>query len=154
MVHEILMPRECRQRIGDKSGVHRPKKVDPRLVALERHVAKRIRQRRRQIGLTQMQLAELMGVTYQMVHRYERGICRIFAGHLHALAGALDTDVTYFFEHVKSGPIKTIQQDYHRRLDELLDNVLSIAEPRYQQAVYVVAKAMTAGAAADEENKN
>ena len=133
------------------SGAPRSKQVDPRLLALDRHVAQRIRRRRQEIGLSQLQLAERIGVTYQMVHRYEQGTCRIFAGHLHAVAVALGTDVAYFFEYVESGPIKTAQQDYHRRLDELMVNVLRIAKPQYQQAVCVLVKAMAGRPAINEK---
>jgi transcriptional regulator with XRE-family HTH domain len=42
--------------------------------AIDNHVGGRIRERRIMLGLTQQQLAEMIGVTYQQAHKYERGI--------------------------------------------------------------------------------
>src|SRR5260221_2257574 len=47
---------------------------------IDRHVGARIRERRVMLGLTPQQLAELIGVTYQQAHKYERGINRGSAG--------------------------------------------------------------------------
>ena len=46
----------------------------------DRHVGVRIRERRIMLGLSQQQMADLIGVTYQQAHKYERGINRISAG--------------------------------------------------------------------------
>jgi transcriptional regulator with XRE-family HTH domain len=43
-------------------------------VAIDDNVGRRIRERRIMLGLTQKQLAETIGVTYQQAHKYERGI--------------------------------------------------------------------------------
>src|SRR6516165_8858642 len=48
--------------------------------AIDDHVGARIRERRIMLGLTQQQLAEMIGVTYQQAHKYERGINRVSAG--------------------------------------------------------------------------
>jgi len=61
-------------------------------------IGARIRERRMMLGLTQPQLSELIGVTYQQFHRYERGRNGISAGRLYAIARRLDTPVEYFFE--------------------------------------------------------
>jgi DNA-binding XRE family transcriptional regulator len=68
--------------------------------AVDRHVGAKVRERRVMLGLTQQQMAELLGVSYQQTHKYERGINRITAGLLHAVARALDVEVGYFFEGV------------------------------------------------------
>ena len=49
---------------------------------IDRHVGARMRERRIMLGLTQQQMAELIGVTYQQAHKYEKGINRIAAGRL------------------------------------------------------------------------
>jgi transcriptional regulator with XRE-family HTH domain len=61
-------------------------------------VGARIRERRIMLGLTQQQLADLIGVTYQQAHKYEKGINRIAAGRLSGIAHALGVEVGYFFE--------------------------------------------------------
>src|SRR6266404_6267927 len=47
--------------------------------AIDDHFGGRIRERRIMLGLTQQQLAEMIGVTYQQAHKYERGINRVSA---------------------------------------------------------------------------
>jgi transcriptional regulator with XRE-family HTH domain len=61
------------------AGRSRPQDVD-------RYVGARMRERRIMLGLTQQQMAELIGVTYQQAHKYEKGINRVAAGRLHSIA--------------------------------------------------------------------
>ncbi|HLY58110.1 MAG TPA: helix-turn-helix transcriptional regulator, partial [Stellaceae bacterium] len=56
------------------------RKATSRTQDIDRHVGARIRERRIMLGLTQQQLADLIGVTYQQAHKYERGINRVSAG--------------------------------------------------------------------------
>jgi len=65
--------------------------------SFDRRVASRIRERRLRVGMTQQQLAELIGVAFQQAHKYERGISRVTAGRLYYIAGALQAKVSYFF---------------------------------------------------------
>ena len=60
---------------------------------IDRHVGARMRERRIMLGLTQQQIAELIGVTYQQAHKYEKGINRVAAGRLYHIAQALGVDV-------------------------------------------------------------
>jgi Helix-turn-helix len=50
------------------------------------------------LGLTQQQLADLMGVTVRQACKYETGRSRVASGRLYQLAQALNVDVSYFFE--------------------------------------------------------
>ena len=74
-----------------------------RALDVDRYVSLRIRQRRIMLGLTQQQMAELIGVTYQQAHKYETGINRISAGRLYQIARALGVAISYFFEDVDPG---------------------------------------------------
>ncbi len=56
-----------------------------------------IRDLRKARGLTQMQLAELIGVSYQQVQKYEKGVDNITVDRLRQIAKALGTPVTVFF---------------------------------------------------------
>ena len=69
-------------------------------VAIDDHVGGRIRERRIMLGLTQQQLAEMIGVTYQQAHKYERGINRVSAGRLFEIARALSAQISYFYEGI------------------------------------------------------
>lgn len=72
-------------------------------LAVDRYVSMRVRQRRIMLGLSQLQIAEPIGVTCQQIQKYEAGISRISAGRLYQIAQALDVKVEYFFEDVKPG---------------------------------------------------
>jgi DNA-binding transcriptional regulator YiaG len=54
--------------------------------AIDRHVASRVRLRRREVGLSQETVADALGVTFQQFQKYERTINRISAGALYRLA--------------------------------------------------------------------
>ncbi|MES1199913.1 MAG: helix-turn-helix transcriptional regulator [Pseudomonadota bacterium] len=62
--------------------------------ALDRQIGARIRARRTQIGVSQERLAEIIGVTFQQVQKYERGINRVSASTLFHIARALDMQIT------------------------------------------------------------
>jgi transcriptional regulator with XRE-family HTH domain len=70
--------------------------MDP-VKAVDRQVAARIRERRLEVGMTQQQLAQLIGVAFQQAHKYEHGISRVTAGRLYFIATALRAPVSYFF---------------------------------------------------------
>jgi transcriptional regulator with XRE-family HTH domain len=72
--------------------------------SIDRRVASRIRARRLRVGMTQQQLAELIGVAFQQAHKYERGISRVTAGRLYYIAAALQTPVSYFFATEEDTP--------------------------------------------------
>ncbi|MFD1158792.1 helix-turn-helix domain-containing protein [Roseovarius aestuarii] len=61
-------------------------------------VGKRIRHRRKQLGITQMALANDVGVRFQQVQKYETGSNRVSASRLWELSRALDVHISYFFE--------------------------------------------------------
>ena len=109
----------------------------------DRHVGARIRERRIMLGLSQQQMADLIGVTYQQAHKYERGINRISAGRLHEIAQVLGVPVGYFFEGLESqrGPDLTARQ---RMCLELARNFSSISNERHQEALSQLARALVA----------
>ena len=61
-------------------------------------VGKRLRQRRRLLGLTQQQLASEVNIRFQQIQKYESGANRISASRLWAIANALEVPVAYFFD--------------------------------------------------------
>jgi transcriptional regulator with XRE-family HTH domain len=68
--------------------------------AIDKKLGQRLRARRLEIGMSQERLAELLGVTFQQVQKYEKGINRIAAGRLFDIAAALDMPVARFFENL------------------------------------------------------
>ncbi len=65
---------------------------------LDLYVGKRVRWRRRLLGLSQTELAELIGVRYQQIQKYEAAVNRLSAARLWRLARALGVEVQYFYE--------------------------------------------------------
>ena len=62
------------------------------------HVGSRVRLRRTLMGLSQEKLGDAIGLTFQQVQKYERGMNRISASKLHHLSNILDVPVSYFFD--------------------------------------------------------
>jgi transcriptional regulator with XRE-family HTH domain len=71
--------------------------------AIDRKLGQRVRSRRLEIGMSQERLAELLGVTFQQVQKYEKGVNRIAASRLHDIAAALEMPVARFFEGLAGG---------------------------------------------------
>ena len=65
---------------------------------IDDHVGRQIRKRRNLLGLTQEQLADALGISYQQVQKYETAANRVSAGRLYEIAAKLDSDIGFFFE--------------------------------------------------------
>jgi transcriptional regulator with XRE-family HTH domain len=65
---------------------------------IDTHLGKRLRRRRRLLGLTQQQLAGTVGVRFQQIQKYECGANRISAARLWQLSEALEVPVGYFYD--------------------------------------------------------
>lgn len=76
------------------------------------HVGKRIRQRRWLVGMTQQKLAEAVGIKFQQIQKYETGANRVSASRLWDIADALEVDVAFFFEGLKSDEEVAEQQKH------------------------------------------
>ena len=70
------------------------------------HVGQRIRQRRWLTGMTQQKLAELVGIKFQQIQKYETGANRVSASRLWDIADALNIDVAHFFEGLEAEKTK------------------------------------------------
>jgi transcriptional regulator with XRE-family HTH domain len=64
------------------------------------HVGKRLRRRRRLLGLTQQELASHVGVRFQQIQKYECGANRMTSSRLFDLSRALNVAVQYFFDGI------------------------------------------------------
>lgn len=75
---------------------------------IDTHVGTRVRLRRLELGITQQELARHIGVTFQQVQKYERGVNRISASKLFAVSRLFNVDVQFFFEGM--GAVEEFQQ--------------------------------------------
>ncbi|HEY3617340.1 MAG TPA: helix-turn-helix transcriptional regulator [Candidatus Sulfotelmatobacter sp.] len=119
----------------------KPKRGRSTATAIDDHVGGRIRERRIMLGLTQQQLAEMIGVSYQQAHKYERGVNRVSAGRLFEIARALNAPITYFHEGIgEEGPP---QITLHQRMQlEIARNFSEIRNEKHQEAVSQLARAL------------
>ena len=109
---------------------------------VDRYVGARMRERRIMLGLTQQQMAELIGVTYQQAHKYEKGINRIAGGRLYQIAQALGVEVSYFYDGIggRSDNFKPTPQQ--RLLLELARNFSALPSRRHQEAICGLVRAL------------
>jgi transcriptional regulator with XRE-family HTH domain len=70
---------------------HRPSPIDV-------HVGGRVRLRRTLLGMSQEKLGDALGLTFQQVQKYERGVNRIGASRLFDLSRVLDVPIGFFFD--------------------------------------------------------
>ena len=73
---------------------------DSRTAYVDAHVGGRLRERRILLGLSQTRLGESLGLSFQQIQKYERGIDRISVGRLVHLAHVLEVPITYFFDEL------------------------------------------------------
>jgi transcriptional regulator with XRE-family HTH domain len=73
------------------TGESRPSPIDV-------HVGSRIRLRRTLMGMSQERLGEALGLTFQQVQKYERGVNRVGASRLYDLSRVLDVPISFFFD--------------------------------------------------------
>ena len=74
-------------------------------------VGNRVRIRRMLIGMSQERLGDLLGLTFQQVQKYEKGVNRIGAGRLFEVSRILNVPVDFFYEGVSDGPLGANEVD-------------------------------------------
>jgi len=133
---------------------HRPSPIDV-------HVGSRVRLRRTLLGMSQERLGEALGLTFQQVQKYERGVNRIGASRLFDLSRVLDVPISFFFDDMpgqvggsqsfarrNSGFSEEGQgfedDTLHRRETlELVRAYYRIQDPAVRRRVFDLIKAMT-----------
>jgi transcriptional regulator with XRE-family HTH domain len=115
--------------------------IRQRVEAIDRCVGARVRVRRIMLGLTQRQLAELIGVTLQQEQKYESGATRVASGRLYYMARALDVDVGYFFEGMGMDDALGPTQQQRLMLD-LARSFNAIPNRRHKEEIVSLARAL------------
>jgi transcriptional regulator with XRE-family HTH domain len=91
--------------------------------AVDIHVGQRVRLRRLELGMSQQELARLIGITFQQLQKNERGVNRLSASRLYETARVLDVPTTYFFEGISGAktlaiPAKNAEPPFMSVADE------------------------------------
>ena len=112
------------------------------------HVGNKVRTRRTLLGISQMKLGEVLGITFQQVQKYEKGANRISASRLYELSRFLDVPISYFFDEVSDGKGLSpgaLNQDeamHKREVLELVRAYCRIADPDTRAALSNCVKAL------------
>jgi transcriptional regulator with XRE-family HTH domain len=126
------------------------------------HVGSRIRLRRTLLGMSQERLGEALGLTFQQVQKYERGVNRVGASRLFDLSRVLDVPISFFFDDMPESLASTYGSQSPRRSagfpemqDSFTDDALNrretlelvrayyrITEPAVRKRVFELIKSM------------
>ena len=122
---------------------------------VDKHVSKRVSDRRIELGITQEALANRLGISSQQFQKYENGSNRISAGRLFQLAVALDTTIPYFYDGLQSisrALLRGVSEEaaeYEGPDDveatELVMTFRSIPDPAARRAVLALARKSAEG---------
>src|SRR5690242_3241848 len=100
-----------------------------------------MRERRLALGLSQQQVAELIGITFQQVYKHERGLNRVSVGQLYAIARALGVEPGYFYEGLEAGPPPELPV-WQGKMPELARDFLNLPSRQHQEMIAELAQAL------------
>ena len=127
---------------------------------LDLHVGSRVRLQRMLLGMSQEKLGEQLGLTFQQIQKYEKGINRIGASRLFDLARVLGVSVQFFYDEAPGGvaeartptaaagmadrPTDTYVVDFlgSREGIELNKAFVRIAEPKVRRSVFDLVRSL------------
>ena len=93
----------------------------------DKHVGARLKMRRHMLDMSQTQLADAIGLTFQQVQKYEMGVNRISASRLQHLAAVLGVPIAFFFEGAPAVPGQTSQNATPDYVSEFISSVDGLA---------------------------
>ncbi len=108
------------------------------------HVGSRVRLRRTLLGMSQTQLGERLGLTFQQIQKYEWGRNRISASRLYQLTHILDVPALYFFDGLDEGAKAWSPDDIllKRETLELVRAYYRIDDPAARKRLFAMTKIM------------
>ena len=109
-------------------------------IKTSREIGEKIKRRRKELGISQEELAETLGVTYQQVQRYENGTNKLNVENIQAVADILSVPVSYFFEAEKTLMIAEKRATYSTAESKLLKYFRKIKNNSSKNAVIQVAR--------------
>jgi transcriptional regulator with XRE-family HTH domain len=77
---------------------------------VDRHVGRRVQEKRLDLGLTQTALAKAVGVSFQQVQKYEKGANRVSASKLFEIADFMKVDIPFFFNGYSGAPVGVAEE--------------------------------------------
>jgi len=129
-----------KDRSGRRAGPH-----DPIDVA----VGRKLKIRRTAVGMSQVKLAERLGVTFQQVQKYEKGANRLAASTLYRAGRALSVPVEHFFEGVDDVDVETEIADLNPAAYREASAFMKIEDAKVRAAISALVQVL----AADDQEK-
>lgn len=141
----------ARTRIGGR--FMKPVKKSVAYGPIDVHVGKRVRIRRKLLNMSQTDLGDAVGLTFQQIQKYERGANRISASVLFRLSEILDVPISFFFDDMpdtiagtKSGSEATDAPDLSafnsQDARDLVQAYFRIDDPRIRRRMFDLAKSL------------
>ncbi|MBY5841069.1 helix-turn-helix transcriptional regulator [Rhizobium leguminosarum] len=126
--------------------------------SIDVYVGNRVRVRRKTLGMTQNGLAELLGITFQQIQKYEKGTNRIGASRLQRISEILRVPVGFFFENGGSGPIDGATSELNSFLSSkeglaLNKAFIAIEDPNIRQKLVALAKSLAVAGLPDSDSE-
>lgn len=109
-------------------------------ILTSKEIGEKIKRRRRELGISQEGLAEILGVTYQQVQRYENGTNKLNVENIQVIADALSVPVSYFFYAEKTLIIAEKRALYSTAENKLLRYFRKIKNSSLKNTVIQVAR--------------
>lgn len=81
-----------------------------RSTPIDAYVGRRVKQRREDLNMSQERLAEMLGISFQQVQKYERGLNRVGASRLFQLCGIMSVDPNFFFDGLSPAPVTRVAE--------------------------------------------
>jgi transcriptional regulator with XRE-family HTH domain len=127
------------------------------------HVGKRLRSRRTILGMSQEEIGVAVGITFQQVQKYERGLNRIGSSRLYQFSCLLGVGVSYFFEDFKEAAPESImaeesvsfehEQFNNKEVLTLVRAYYGINDPQVRKKILALVKSLSTTNTIDEEDE-
>lgn len=135
------------------------------------YVGRRLRSRRTMLGMSQENLGASVGITFQQIQKYERGLNRIGASRLYEFARILDVPISYFFEDMtgatgiaqeaqgaiqpqaglaEAGDVFHYEKMGNKEILTLVRSYYDIDDPQVRKKVLSLIKSLAAAPSADD----
>ena len=110
------------------------------------YVGKRVRFKRKMVGLTQSDLGERVGLTFQQIQKYEKGENRISASKLFQIAQILKTSVSFFFDGYRENVANDSMEE--KTIDDkqsvnLVQSFKSIKNPKLKKRIMMLIESVS-----------
>ncbi len=124
---------------------------------VDSHVGQKVKARRLMLGMSQDELAQAIGLTFQQVQKYERGTNRISVSRLTEIGAALKVPLDYFLDGTPrllpgrklaikgSGKSAVVDPLQDRDVRDLVKSYMSIKKPALKKQLLKMAKAISKG---------